>query len=83
MKIDERFDPKHFDGYILPLRGLEASFNAAGVKCEFTLTMWSLGGVDGSPAVVINYFSGHSNARSIGGDSPAQAIKDIAGAVSL
>jgi len=68
-----------FGDYYYPLSSLEAAFNLTGLDIEFDLkstskiNLW----------VTINYKGGVTCNISILGDSPAQAIKDIAEAVSL
>jgi hypothetical protein len=65
--------------YLDPLRFLESAFQASGMKIEFELTLSEYS---------YKWVSIYKNPRpphiiSIEGDSPAQAVKDVARAVSL
>lgn len=77
-------EANEFNDYIEPIRGLEKAFRDAGVNIEFTLTVWKeIETCREGKAVVINYHAPYGNSISIQGDSPAQAVKNIAAAVSL
>ena len=84
-KVRKDFDVvTAFKDYVIPLVGLEASFNNAGVPVEFILTFWDgKNSVRKGMAVVIDYHSSHGAAISIEGDSPAQAVKRVADAVEI
>jgi hypothetical protein len=77
MKIDP-YDKEAFAGYMTALSTLEEAFNMAGALVSFIC--WN------SPSfgktVMIKRGSA-TNSISIEGDSPAQAVKDVAGAVRL
>ena len=73
-----------FKDYVVPLAGLEACFNNAGVSIEFTLTIWDdKTNLKPGKAVVIDYHAHYSNSISIEGDSPAQAVKRVAEVLEL
>jgi hypothetical protein len=67
-----------FKDYLTPLRNLEKSFKAAGLNIEFNAFINSEMRVIG-----IIYDGRPKNCIAIEGDSPAQAVKDVAAAVRL
>jgi hypothetical protein len=68
-----------FRDYSTVLSDLEEAFRFAGVNIEFLLGL--RGGKDRYVQIVYNGKPG--NIKFIEGDSPAQAIKDVAAAVRL
>jgi hypothetical protein len=77
MKIDP-CDVEAFAGYMTALRDLEGAFNMAGVGVVFHC----LNSAAFGKTVHIKWGKAE-NSVSIEGDSPAQAIKDVAAAVRL
>jgi hypothetical protein len=68
-----------FRDYFDSLRGLEDAFQVAGEKIEFRLKL-----LEGKDRFVEIFYNGKpNNVKFIEGDSPAQAIKDVASAVRL
>jgi hypothetical protein len=68
-----------FRDYLFPLNKLEEAFQSAGEKIEFHLKL-----SQGKGRYVEILCQGKPvNVQSIEGDSPAQAVKDVAGAVRL
>ncbi|MDR1286778.1 MAG: hypothetical protein LBK08_04130 [Treponema sp.] len=77
MKIRRR-DRAAFAEYLKPLRCLERSFQSAGVPVEFIARNW----LDLGKTIYVDYpFCKHRITQSIEGDSPTQAVKDVARAV--
>jgi hypothetical protein len=68
-----------FRDYLAPLHILEEAFQAAGEKIEFRLGILN----ETDRYVEILYSEKPGNIMFIEGDSPTQAIKDVAGAVGL
>jgi hypothetical protein len=68
-----------FRDYSTVLSDLEEAFRFAGVNVEFLLAL--RGGKDRYVQIIYNGKPG--NIKFIEGDSPAQAIKDVAAAVRL
>jgi hypothetical protein len=77
MRIDP-CDQETFAGYITALRTLEEAFNLAGVPVSFYCLNSSAFG----KTVIIKMMNATNNI-SIEGDSPGQAVKDVAKAVRL
>jgi hypothetical protein len=67
-----------FRDYLTVLSDLENAFRFAGEKIEFRLGLHQ-----GDRYVEILRYGKPENIKFIEGDSPAQAIKDVAGAVRL
>jgi hypothetical protein len=68
-----------FEGYANPLRSLEEAFNKAGTSVSFYAFVAPLG----NKMVDIIRKSASRKLVCIEGDSPAQAVKDVAAAVKL
>jgi hypothetical protein len=77
MRIDH-CDIEAFTGYMTALRTLEEAFNMAGVGLSFHCLNFPVSG-----KTVIIGRGDTVNSISIEGDSPGQAVKDVAGAVWL
>jgi hypothetical protein len=75
MSIQHALD---FKDYLLPLRALEKSFRIAGLNIEFDAFV-----NDGMRLIGIIYDGESKNCMAIEGDSPAQAVKDVAAAVKV
>jgi hypothetical protein len=67
-----------FKDYFVPLRALEKSFKSAGLNIEFDAFVNSAVRLIG-----IIYNGKPKRCIAIEGDSPAQAVKDVAAAVRL
>ena len=67
-----------FKDYLLPLRMLEKSFRTTGLNIELDAFL-----NNGMKLIGIIYEGKPKNCVSIEGDSPAQAVKDVAAAVRL
>jgi hypothetical protein len=78
MKIAKN-DVKAFEEYLKPLRSLEGAFKKAGLRISFHVFDYPVHG----KAILINSQKTCIAKISIEGDSPAQAVKDVAAAVKL
>jgi hypothetical protein len=78
MTLDKQHKPA-FEGYEEPLKSLEEAFNRAGVKIRFYAFVAPL------ENKMVRIFINRAEKKTvcIEGDSPAQAVKDVAGAVKL
>jgi hypothetical protein len=68
-----------FEGYAEPLRSLEESFRKAGIM----ITFFAINAPPGNKMIQILKGKTVLKTVCIEGDSPAQAVKDVAAAVKL
>ena len=71
---------KPLEDYYSPLCCLEAAFKSSGLNVEFEFNFYP---VTNLKYVTITHNGGHKVCVSIEGDSPAQAVKDVAEVVRL
>jgi hypothetical protein len=78
MILDKQHKPA-FEGYAEPLKSLEEAFNRAGSPVRFYAFEAPL--KNKMVRIILNHIPGKT--VCIEGDSPAQAVKDVAEAVKL
>jgi hypothetical protein len=74
----DAFKGNENEDYVIPLALLEQSFHAAGLNVEFRCAF-----VAGEKLIAISRDGSLKCQQSIEGNSPAQAVKDVAAAVKL